>query len=215
MERKREMSKTSEKDFEGLLKLARDLGAEEAKIVTTDQIVVEDRVVLKCKYGCDTYGRKLICPPFVPTADEFKRILKEYRHALLVKFSAAAEATDDVARSLLKNRFSPDTPTELKERTIKFLSEWDKNKTKVLLAVLELEKAAFNSGYTLALGFTGGSCVLCEKCNVDGTCTHPTMARPLVEAVGVNVRKTFKNIGMALNFPFKKKPHLVGMVLID
>jgi len=209
------MGKTAERNFSELLRLARDFGAEEAKIITADQIVVEDRIVLKCKYGCHMYGRKLICSPFVPTPEEFRHILKEYRHALLMKFNSAAEADDDVARSLLKNRFSPDTPKELRERTMKFWSEWDKDKTRVLLAILELEKAAFNSGYTLALGLAAGSCVLCEKCNVDGPCTHPTMARLPEHAVGVNVRKTLKNAGMALSFPFKKRPHLVGMVLID
>ena len=46
-------------------------------------IFVEKRVVLKCR-GCIGYGKKLTCPPHVPSVDEFREILKEYRYAMLV-----------------------------------------------------------------------------------------------------------------------------------
>jgi len=48
----------------------------------------------------------------------------------------------------------------------------------ILQVMLELEKTAFNAGYTFALAFVGGSCRLCETCNVkSGICIHPTQAR--------------------------------------
>ena len=48
--------KRSELDF--LEKLALDLGAVEAKVVPINNIVVEDRVVLKCRERCTIYWKK-------------------------------------------------------------------------------------------------------------------------------------------------------------
>lgn len=207
--------KRRDKEFSFLLEEAKKLGALEAKIVSPNKVVVEDRVLLKCKAGCDSYGRKFVCPPFTPTPDEFRKMLKEYETVLIVKFPADAEAEEDVGRNLLKNRWSPDTPPDLRDRTKKFLDVWNGDKRRTLLAMLELEKAAFNRGYTLAFALTAGSCALCEKCNIEGTCTHPTMARFSEHGLGVNVKKTLKNVGMSVKFPFEKHPEGIGMLLID
>ena len=209
-------TKGEQNEFDFLLELARNLGATEAKITSSDKIVVEDRVVLKCKSGCHLYGRKFICPPFTPTADEFRKILKEYEHVLIVKFRAEAEAEEDVGRSLLRNRFDPDICLELKERTKQFFDAWDEDKRRFHLKMLELEKAAFNRGYTLALAFTPGSCALCPKgCNMKGACAHLSMARYPEHALGVNIKKTLNNIGMSIKFPFEKNPETVGTLLIE
>ena len=56
------ISKGKKDELNFLLELAKSLGATEAKIVDSDKIVVEDRVVLKCKTGCPMYGHKLVCP---------------------------------------------------------------------------------------------------------------------------------------------------------
>jgi predicted metal-binding protein len=207
--------KRRDKEFSFLLEEAKKLGALEAEIVSPNKVVVEDRVLLKCKAGCDSYGRKFVCPPFTPTPDEFRKMLKEYETVLIVKFPADAEAEEDVGRNLLKNRWSPDTPPDLRDRTKKFLDVWSGDKRRTLLAMLELEKAAFNRGYTLAFALTAGSCALCEKCNIEGTCTHPTMARFSEHGLGVNVKKTLKNVGMSVKFPFEKHPEGIGMLLID
>jgi predicted metal-binding protein len=38
--------------FDFLRKMTLDAGAVDAKIIIADKIVVEDRIVLKCKIGC-------------------------------------------------------------------------------------------------------------------------------------------------------------------
>jgi predicted metal-binding protein len=211
----KQRAKRKTKEFDFLLEEAKRLGAMDAKIVSPDKIVVEERVLLKCKSGCHMYGHKFVCPPFTPTPDEFRKILKEYKNILIVKFHADAEAEEDVGRSLLRNLCAPDTPPDLRERTKKFWEIWNGDKRRILLAMLELEKSAFNRGYTLAFALTAGSCTLCEKCNMEGTCTHPTMARFSEHALGVNVRKTLKRVGMSLKFPFEKSPEGIGMLLIE
>ena len=65
-------------ELEFLVKKAFELEAVDAKIIPTNQVFVEKRVVLKCR-GCIGYGKKLTCPPHVPAVDEFREILKEYR----------------------------------------------------------------------------------------------------------------------------------------
>ena len=204
-------------EFDFLLDLARNLEAIEAKIITSDKIVVEDRVVLKCKSGCHWYGHKFICPPFTPTPDEFRKMLKEYEHVLIVRFRAEAEAEEDVGRSLLRNQFDPNICLELKERTKQFWDVWAEDKRRMHRKMLELEKAAFNRGYTLALAFTPGSCSLCPKgCNIkSGTCAHLSMARYPEHALGINIKKTLNNIGMSIKFPFEKNPETVGTLLIE
>jgi predicted metal-binding protein len=213
MTKQRPKRKTKEFDF--LVEEAKKLGALEAKIVSPNKMVVEDRVLLKCRAGCDSYGKKFVCPPFTPTPDEFRKMLKEYRKVLFVKFSTEAEAGEDVGRSLHRNQYSPETPSDLRERTKDFWEAWGGDKKRILLAMLDLEKAAFNRGYTLAISLTAGSCTLCAKCNMESTCTHPTMARYPEHALGVNVKKTLKNIGMSIKFPFEKHPEGIGILLID
>jgi len=204
------------KKFDFLMRLALELGATEAKVIPASRIVVEQRVLLKCRVGCDTYNKKLMCPPFVPTVDEFKKMLREYRYALLAKYPARAQTEEDVGRSLLKHRYDPSASAEMKEKASKFWSDWTKDKKRVHLALLELEKAAFNKGYVFAMGFSTGSCALCEKCNVEaGVCIHPTMARYPEHAVGINMKKTAQKAGMPITFPFPGKPEAISLMLID
>ena len=205
--------KQNQLDF--LLKLAKNLGATEAKIVGSDRIVVENRVILKCKSGCHLYGHKLVCPPFTPTPDEFRKMLDEYENILILKFRAEAKAEEDVGRSLLKNLCAPEKNADIENRTKEFWDVWNEDKKRFLLLMLELEKAAFNRGYVLALALAPGSCTLCKKCNVEDTCIYPSMARYPEHALGVNVKKTLKNVGMSIKFPFEKNPEGVGMLLID
>jgi predicted metal-binding protein len=65
--------------------LAQDLGAADAQIIETDQIIVREWVNWKCRFGCDTYGQSLMCPPHSPTTEDTKKLLKEYKHALLFR----------------------------------------------------------------------------------------------------------------------------------
>jgi len=211
----KQKAKGKDKEFDFLLEEARKLGALEANIISSNKVVVEDRVLLKCRTGCDSYGKKFVCPPFAPTPDEFRKMLREYRKVLIVKFPAEAEAEEDVGRSLQRNQYSPEIPSDLRERTKQFLDVWGSDKRRILLAMLDLEKGAFNRGYTLALSLTAGSCTLCAKCNMEATCIHPTMARYPEHALGVHVKKTLKNAGISVKFPFEKHPEGIGMLLID
>jgi predicted metal-binding protein len=201
--------------FEFLRKLALELGASDAAIIQANQVVVEDRVVLKCRVGCDSYGKTLSCPPYTPSPDEFRRIVGEYSFALFMKFKSHAEADMELQRNLSKGP-QEQLPKEMKDKVAKFWDSWKDDKKKMNAAVVDLEKEAMRNGYSLAIGFVSGACQLCEKCDVDtGICIHPTMARYSEDAVGVNVKKTARNAGIEVSFPFEKNPESFALLLID
>jgi predicted metal-binding protein len=66
------------------------------------------------------YGKKLTCPLHVPTVDEFREILQEYKYALLVKFTSPAIADEEIAQAPYKTWLDPAQPEETKEKAAKF-----------------------------------------------------------------------------------------------
>jgi predicted metal-binding protein len=201
--------------FDFLKDLALKLGALEAKVVPANEIVVENRVVLKCRVGCKHYGRTLMCPPYSPNVEEFRKVLSEYSYVLVLKFKSKAEAPPEVAKLLSKDENDPSLTEEMQEKIRTFWASWKQDKLDLLKMVRDLEKAAMNKGYTLALSFTTGSCLICDKCNVEQKfCVYPTEARYSAQSVGINVKQTLENAHMPMQFPFKGAPEPFGLVLI-
>ena len=208
-------NKETEK-YDFLEKMALKMGAIDTKIITVDDVCVENRVTLKCRAGCVGYGKKLTCPPYVPTANEFKDILNEYQYVMLVKFKSPAKADEDTVCSIYKNWLDPDTPEDLKNKADTFWNDYFDYSQDIHNIMLELEKAAFNKGYTFALAFVNGSCRLCNVCNTkNGICIHPNMARIPEHAVGINMKKTAEDAGMKIQFPFSGHPEPMTILLID
>jgi predicted metal-binding protein len=210
------MAQKKAEEFQFLAELALAKGAADAKIIAASQVVVEDRVVLKCKVGCTHYGKTLACPPYTPTAEEFRKIVAEYRFAMFMKFTSNAKAEPEVLAKLSVAETDPSVSAEIKEKAAKFWQDWKDDKVKMLQSVVDLEKAAMGKGYSLAIGFVSGHCMLCEKCNTQTrVCVHPELARMSEDAVGVNVKKTAANAGITVTFPFAKKPESFALLLID
>src|SRR5208283_3268510 len=211
------MSSQSEAEkYQFLVKLALDSGAADAKIIPAGKVVVEDRVVLKCKVGCNHCGKTLACPPYTPSAEEFRKIVSEYKYVMFMKFKSTAAADPEVLSKLMVAETDPSVPKEIKVKAAKFWADWKDDKRKMLQSVVDLEKAAMKEGYSLALSFVSGHCQLCEKCNTETRiCAHPNLARWSEDAVGVNVKKTAANAGIDVTFPFAKTPESFALLLID
>jgi predicted metal-binding protein len=210
------MSENDAEKYQFLVKLALEHGASDAKIIPTRKVVVEDRVVLKCKVGCNHYGKTLACPPYTPSAEEFRKIVSEYSYAMFMKFTCKAEAESEVLAKLMTAETDPCVSKEIKEKAAKFWQDWKDDKRKMLESVVGLEKAAMNKGYSLAISFVSGHCQLCEKCNTETrVCRNPNLARWSEDAVGVNVKKTAANAGISVTFPFAKNPESFAILLID
>jgi predicted metal-binding protein len=208
-------AKNKLEEFEFLRKYVLELGATDARVIPTSKVVVEDRVVLKCKVGCNNYGKTLACPPYTPSAGEFRKIVAEYSYALFMKFVSKAEADPELQKLLSKTDTSS-LDKESKAKIDEFWAAWKNDKKEMLTAVVKVEKEAMRKGYSLAIGFVSGSCQLCDKCNTDTRiCAHPDMARMSEDAVGVNVKKTAKNAKIEFIFPFPKNPASFAILLID
>jgi predicted metal-binding protein len=84
--------------MEQLLKRALELGAENAKIISTDTVVVEEWVRWKCLYGCPFYEKEGCHPPVAPDAESTRKVMKEYSKALLLKGSKGKMLTEVAVR---------------------------------------------------------------------------------------------------------------------
>ncbi len=56
-----------------------------ARVIEAGEIEIEPWVRLKCRFGCDRYGRSLCCPPASPDEREMSAVISSYRYALLVE----------------------------------------------------------------------------------------------------------------------------------
>ena len=202
--------------YQFLVKLALENGAADAKIIPASKVVVEDRVVLKCKVGCNHYGKTLACPPYTPSAEEFRKIVSEYSFAMFMKFTTNAVADPEIYPHLMDYETNANIPQNIKEKAVKFWQNWKDDKQKMLQSVVGLEKAAMKQGYSLAISFISGHCQICDKCNLETKiCRHPELMRMSEDAIGVNVKKTAANAGILFNFPIAKNADSFALLLID
>lgn len=141
-----------------------DLGAEAAKFILPDQVVVAEWVRFKCQYGCGGYAAHLTCPPHSPTPDRTTRLLSEYHQAVLLRVEGVG----------------PDE--EVKRR-------------KLNQAAVALERELFLAGYYRAWAMSSGPCLYCEDCAVNSACRFPELARPSMEACGIDVYATVRQAG--------------------
>lgn len=74
----------SKQSFEKYMKMAKKMGAAEAKVISTHTVVTAPWVRIKCQYGCTGYNKRLTCPPHSPTPEETDKIVKCYRTAILL-----------------------------------------------------------------------------------------------------------------------------------
>lgn len=168
------------------------LGATFAKAIPVSSIVIDERVRLKCLVPlCDKYNQSLMCPPHLPTVEEFRKSLKKYSKTLFIQL-----AWDHKGKS----------PK----------AEARKQGLRLHKIIHELERKALSSGYPLAAGLIGGSCKLCRKCvGPSHPCRHPLMARPSIEGMGIDVIQTAKKIGLPFDFSSQSRFYWNGLVLIE
>ncbi|GAB4271551.1 MAG: hypothetical protein Kow0092_26310 [Deferrisomatales bacterium] len=82
--------------------------------------------------------------------------------------------------------------------------------------MLALERAAFLSGAPRALALVAGPCRLCPEC-APGACARPELARPSLEACGVDVYATAEKVGWPLT-PVARPDgpaHYLGLLLVE
>jgi predicted metal-binding protein len=56
----------------------------EVKPLDPSKLHPDTRTVWKCRFGCNYYGKRKSCPPFVPEVEEVTSFLRSYRQAFLI-----------------------------------------------------------------------------------------------------------------------------------
>lgn len=176
-------------------KEATELGASFAQVIPAGRILMDPRTRLKCRVPlCPSYGRNLMCPPFLPPYDEAEAMLRRYTQALLIKLEIKLLGADD-----------KETAYEGAVRLHKLINT--------------VERTAFERGYRFAAGLIGGTCRLCPRCVAEsgGThCRHPFEARPSMEAMGVDVLGTLEALGLRKPaFPARDVVEWTGLLLLE
>jgi predicted metal-binding protein len=204
-----------EKDLKLLCNLARELGATKAVSFSAKDVVIDERVRLKCLVPvCDDYGLNLMCPPYVMSVQEFREILSKYKWAILIQIEVPIT-------SEMKKEIRQAADVAALYKSAQFMNGYKKSfdpiKLKLHHIVNKVEAKASMLGYRFATGFKAGSCKLCPECVTKDSqkpCRRPFQSRPSMEAVGIDVFKTAENAGLPFDIPAKNKAVWNGLVLV-
>ena len=208
-----------------LEKKARELGASTALMIPAKSIVVEDRTILKCIFGCDGWGSR-VCPPFIPAVKEFRDMLKEYRWALLVEWKSGNVLSREISENFIKYGSSATEDPKVKKAYKRACKTIRRERKEIIQpGSLELEKLAWTLGYNTALATFPGKCMWCSTpdytavncAGTKGECHHPTLRRPCMMGLGIRLDKTLEKLNIRLpNFPIEDEvPKQYTLILID
>jgi predicted metal-binding protein len=190
-----EKTEAPEKALKDIMKRLIGEGASAVRLIDASGIVVDDRVRLKCRIPlCDSYNKNLMCPPHVPSLDEFRKALARYDGAMLIQIVTPLAG----ARN---KRPHADVYAPAKR-----LHEM----------INRAEKWAFEKNFRFATGLIGGCCRLCDDCAAvtsGAFCRHPFQARPSMEAMGIDVVETVNRAGLSTRFPIVSEVTWTGVVL--
>jgi len=170
-----------QKDLEKYRQIAIEFGATDAKIITSDMVLIDERVRAKCiQPKCEFYGTNANCPPNSFDMDMIRKIVNKFRYAIFVymKIPSKDMCGDD----------------------------WQKSATRSAIQLFKIvsmvESAAFYDGYHLALGFGSGPCIIyfcpnqeCAALAPGKGCRHALKARTAMEGVGIDAYTMAAKVG--------------------
>lgn len=159
------------------------LGATDAKIIHTETVVVDERVLAKCTYPrCSSYGTNVNCPPYAMSLDQVRRLIKNFRYGILAHIKIPA---DKIAG---QEAYEKDLAAPYQR--------------KINEVIAEIEARAFYDGYYLAVGFGSGTCkaifcpdIECKAMTPGQSCPHRLKARASMEAVGIDYLNLASRVG--------------------
>ena len=159
-------------DAERYAALALELGADAAAVVAASSVAVDDRVALKCAVPkCFGYGACANCPPHSPSPEQTRRLVAQYQTAVVYRLDVPAEV-------IVRDRQTVNERVEVYRKSSSLAGA--------------LESAAFYDGHYLSVAFASGSCKSMYCSDLDCAvlarqkCRHNLVARPSMEAVGID-----------------------------
>lgn len=169
---------TMDNKYKALIERSIELGASEAKLINVDQIVFDPRSHLKCRFGCNRWGRFWTCPPHLTLSNEmFMDAFRRYDKAIIIK-TQEPKAGQEISVAIEK-------------------------------------EAMLSNGCGFA--FAMALCVQCEPCAYPEPCRYPHLARPAMDAYGIDIGKTIESLGLKVEFDKEGRllPAWYCMVLVD
>ena len=198
-----------QKDLEKYRQRAVELGATDAKIITADMVLIDERVRAKCIIPlCGNYGTNANCPPNAIDLDLMRKIVNNFHYAIFIRIKVPSEEMSG---------------TEFREKRRAARSAMINFKI-----VAKIESEAFYDGYHLAVGFAGGPCKIyfcpdkeCSAIVPGQPCRHALRARDSMEGVGMDAFTMAAKVGWEV-YPIgataqpSEVPHAtrLGLVLI-
>jgi predicted metal-binding protein len=153
-------------------------------------IVVAQWVRMKCRFGCNEYGKNACCPPNTPSIEECERFFREYRTAAIFHFTKAVDKPED-------------------------RHAWTRG---INEALLKLEQTVFLAGRVKAFMLFMDSCALCAKCvSSRAECKKPKLARPGLDAMGIDVFSTVLKAGYPIEVlsDYRQQMNRYALLLIE
>jgi predicted metal-binding protein len=199
-----------EQDLNKYQQKAIEFGATDAKIITNDMILIDERVRAKCFVPvCRHYGTNAVCPPNAMELDLFRKVVNNFRYALFFMIKVPS--------------------TELAHP--EFIEKKKGARTQVLTWEIcaKIESEAFYDGHHLAMAFASGPCLpylcpgedVCALLAGKGSCRGAYKARSAMEAVGMDAFRMAAKVGWEVypigeDIPPSEVPHgaRLGLVLI-
>ena len=162
-------------------------GDAEGIFIEPGKLIFEENVKMNCFY-CGKYNNNWKCPPNLPDID-YKRMMNEFDVGMAVVLSFPIRNENEYDRI--------------------------RNDSSVILhrLLLELEKWLYQHNSSNALSFIGGSCKLCKGGCGKERCNNPYMSRSPMEAAGINIVKSMKQYGIAVDFPTDQMLKRIGLLL--
>jgi len=207
--------------FHGLLRLAQEKGASDAKVIESKDILVDPRVRFKCMIPkCFASGTCRHCPPHGYSIEEIRKAVSGYDYAVFfrVVVDSTLIAGPEVAAGM--NTGVLDDAGSLLNLGAHYIL--------VFQIVAFLERKARSLGYT-PRGFAAGTCrdalchfqPYCQALMTDKGCRHPDISRPSMESCGMDVYAMAANVGWDM-YPIGgtcgpedvPKGSLMGLVLV-
>jgi len=198
-----------QEDLEKYRQRAIELGGTDAKIITADAVVIDERVRAKCIHPkCRMYGTNINCPPHAMDLELMKKIVNNFQYAIFLMLKVPPEmvAGPEAMKKGLPNR----------------------SLVKGYEIISKIEAEAHSDGYYLAVAFSTGPCkagfcpdIECSALVPGQPCRHALRARGSISGAGIDAYKMATRVGwdvypIGVSTDPSSVPHgtIMGIVLI-